>query len=83
MLTQAMQREVLEKVERLNAELQTLPEGLFFVLVMSTTDWPTQPSPMAAFTVSNMPPGDRADLLDHLAKEIREGRNVNLGGPPT
>ncbi len=80
-LSAEARRAVSEKVERINAELEGLPAlGLGFVLVICVDDWATVPSgPLVAFTVSSLALQERAELFEHLANEIRLGRNTNFG----
>ena len=84
-LSDEIQRAVLEKVERIYAELEGLHElGLGFVLAMALDDWATvDPGLLSAFTVSSIAPPERAELLEHIANEIRLGRDMNVGGPPS
>ncbi len=64
-----------EHVARMGSELAKFPEGLNYILVIARDDWRTTRDPIAVLTISDLlPESARADLLEHLAVELRAGR---------
>jgi len=64
-----------EHIAGMKSELAKFPEGINYILVIARDDWRTTRDPTAVFTISDLPPeSERADLLEHLAGELRAGR---------